>query len=180
MTGKVRARRCSTTTVWSALVAVLLPFSFATATAQTTLQVATADTLPGFHIGTMPGYLSQQMAHVRLPDGRFEPAAANGRAPDRVEWGFKMNPYAGGEQRSFVRPHMDQRIFGAHRPVTIEARLYLHGEYQTIIEQQASIEGGPGDPDLAAAVASVTRNLLGPQGAYRAIERGQPQSNRPR
>jgi hypothetical protein len=86
----------------------------------------------------MPRYLSQQMEQVRFSEWRFEPAGANGLAPDRVEWSFTMNPYAGGEQRSFVRPHMEQRIFGAHRPVTIEARLYLSGEYQTMVEQQAT------------------------------------------
>jgi hypothetical protein len=121
------------------------------------------------------------MEQARLAEWRFEPAAAaRGPALDRVEWSFKLNPYAGGEQRRFVRPHMDQRTFGAHRPVTIEARLYLNGEYQTVVEQQATIEGGPDDPDLAAAVAEVTRNLLGRQGAYHAIDRGQAPSQRVR
>jgi hypothetical protein len=181
MTAKLGARRPFASIAWSALVAVLLSSAPAAATAQTTLQVATSDTLPGFHIGDLPRYLSQHMAEVRLSEWRFEPApAAGGPAPDRVEWSFRLNPYAGGEQRRFVRPHMDQRTFGAHRPVTIEARLYLNGEYQTIVEQQANIEGGPDDPDLAAAVASLTRNLLGPQGAYRAIDRGQSQTGRPR
>jgi hypothetical protein len=140
--------------------------------AQIILQIAAGDTLPGFHIGDLPRYLARQMAEVQLADWRFEPATGSGPALDRVEWRFKVSPYAGGEQRNFVRPHMDQRIFGAHRPVTIEARLYLKGEYQTIVEQQATIAGGPADPDLAAVVASVTRNLLGPQGAYRAIDSG--------
>jgi hypothetical protein len=63
--------------------------------------------------------------------------------------------------------------FGVHRPITIEARLYFNGEYQTLVEQQALVQGGPDDPDLAAAVASATRNLLGPSGAYRAIDTGQ-------
>jgi hypothetical protein len=165
----------------STVVATYLLLAVAPATAQTTLQVATSDTLPGFHIGDLPRYMSEHMAQVGLAEWRFEPAAAaRGPALDRVEWSFKFNPYAGGEQRRFVRPHMDQQTFGAHRSVTIEARLYLKGEYQTIVEQQATIEGGPSDPDLAAAVAQVTRNLLGPQGAYNAIDRGQPQPGRPR
>ena len=61
---------------------------------------------------------------------------------------------------------MSGRVVGVHRPITIEARLYLNGEYQTLVEKQAVIEGGPNDPDLAAAVATVTQNLLGPSGAY--------------
>jgi hypothetical protein len=39
----------------------------------------------------------------------------------------------------------------------------LNGEYQTLVKKQAVIEGGPDDPDLAAAVAGVTQSLLGPR-----------------
>jgi len=35
------------------------------------------------------------------------------------------------------------------------------------------MQGGPNDPELAAAVASATESLLGPSGAYRAIDMGQ-------
>ena len=73
--------------------------------------------------------------------------------------------------RSFVHSLSYEDWFGA-RPVTIEARLYLNGEYQTLVEEQATVRGGPDDPALAAAVVSVTRNLLGPRGAYRAIDTG--------
>jgi hypothetical protein len=181
ITRKFWARRRFAPTAWSAVVATCFLFALAPATAQTTLQVASSDTLPGFHIGDLPRYLAEQMAKVRLSEWRFDAAAPSaGPALNRVEWSFKLNPYAGGEQLSFVRPHMAQRMFGAHRPVTIEARLYLNSEYQTLVGQQATIEGGPEDPDLAAAVAQVTRNLLGPQGAYPAIESRQPQPGRPR
>jgi hypothetical protein len=73
-----------------------------------------------------------------------------------------LSPYAGGEVRTFVPPHIDDKTFGVHRPITIEARLYLNGDYQTLVEEKAIIQGGPDDPDLAAAVASLTQNLLGP------------------
>ena len=152
----------------------------AVAAAPLTLQVEVSDTLPGFHIGALPRYLALHMAEARLADWRFKPAADNGSAPDRVEWTFKMNPYAGGEVRNFMRPHMAERIFGAHRSVTIEARLFLNGEYQTLVEKQAVFQGGPDDPDLAAAVASVTENLLGPRGALRAIDTGRPPAQGPR
>jgi hypothetical protein len=58
------------------------------------------------------------------------------------------------------------RFIAAHMA---EVRLYLNGEYQTLVEKQAIIQGGADDPDLAAAVASVTQSLLGPSGAYHAI-----------
>jgi hypothetical protein len=163
-----------------ALAAILPPFVPAVAAPPLTLQVEVSDTLPGFHIRDLPRYLALHMAEARLADWRFEPAAGEGSAPDRVEWIFKLNPHAGGEVRNFMRPHMAERIFSAHRPVTIEARLFLHGQYQTLVEKQAIVQGGPDDPDLAAAVASVTQNLLGPQGAFRAIDIGRPPVQGPR
>jgi hypothetical protein len=157
----------------AALAAIVFLFAPAVAAAAPlTLQVEVSDTLPGFHIGDLPRYLALHMAEARLADWRFEPAADNGSAADRVEWTFKLNPYAGGEVRNFTRPHMAERTFGAYRPVTIEARLFLNGQYQTLVEKQAVLQGGPGDPDLAAAVASATQDLLGPQGAFRAIDTG--------
>ena len=60
-------------------------------------------------------------------------------------------------------------------PITIEARLFLNGEYQTLVKGKSIIEGGPDDPDLAAAVASLTQNLLRPSGAYGALNKGQRQ-----
>ena len=81
---------------------------------------------------------------------------------------------------SFARSLPHEGRFGAHRPVTIEARLYLNGEYQTLVEEQAIIEGGPDDRDLAVAVAKVTQDLLGPSGAYRAIDAGQRRADHAR
>jgi hypothetical protein len=51
-------------------------------------------------------------------------------------------------------------------------RLYLNGKYQTLAKENAIIEGGRDDPDLAAAVASLAQHLLSPSGAYRAINNG--------
>src|SRR5438105_2935251 len=162
------------------LATTLFLFAPANAGAQVILQVGTTDTLPGFHLSQLPRYLVLHMAEARLADWHFEPAADKGSAPDRVEWSFKLNPYAGGEVHTFVRPHMAERTFAAHRAITIEARLYLNGEYQTLVKQQAVVQGGPGDPDLAAAVAGVTQNLLGPQGAFRAIDSGRGPAQGPR
>ncbi len=113
------------------------------------------------------------MADAGLADWRFEPAEGDSEAPDRVEWTFRLNPYAGGEVRNFVREPVNKEGFGVHRPVTIEVRLYLNGEYQALVERQAMIQAGPNDPEFAAAVASATESLLGPSGAYRSIDTGQ-------
>ena len=137
--------------------------------AQVTLQVGASQGLPGLHHSALSRFIAAHMAEAGLANWRFEPAAGDAIAADRVEWTFRLNPYAGGEVRNFARTLTDERRFGVHRPVTIEARLYLNGEYQTLVEKQAIIQGGPDDPDLAAAVENVTQGLLGTSGAYQAI-----------
>jgi hypothetical protein len=157
-----------------ALVAAFVPL---TAAAATSLEVEGPGAVPGFHTSEqLRRYLALQMAEAQPADWRFAPAAAgDAAAPDRVKWRFQLNPYAEGEVRTFVPPYMDDKTFGVHRPITIEARLYLNGKYQTLVKKKAIIEGGPDDPDLAAAVASLTQKLLGSSGAYLAINSGQHQ-----
>jgi hypothetical protein len=161
--------------VWVArliLAATLLPVTSAIAAAATTLQVEATGGLPGFQRADLQRYLTLHMAEAGLGEWRFEPAAGSGSAANRVEWMFRLNPYAGGEVRNFVHTLVNERKFGVHRTITIEARLFLNGEYQTLVEKQAVIYGGSNDPELAAAVASTTQNLLGPTGAYHAIDLG--------
>src|SRR5262249_31530353 len=119
------------------LAAILIAFRPAMGASPLTLQVETSDTLPGFHRGDVPRYLALHMAEAKLADWRFEPTKGDSAAPDRVEWSFRLNPYAGGEVHSFARPHMAERTFAAYRSVTIEVRLYLNGEYQTLVKKQA-------------------------------------------
>ena len=162
------------------LVTVFGPFASVPAAAASILEVTAANVLPGFQRSELARYLAARMGEARLADWRFAPAAGDGVAADRVEWSFKLNPYAGGEVRRIGGSLSYEGRLAAHRPVTIEARLYLNGEYQTLVEQQAIVEGGADDPDLAAAVASVTQNLLGPAGAYRAIDTRPSRADRTR
>ena len=164
-------RRVALVALW-ALVPTLGQLSSAVAAAQVTLQVGASHGLPGLHHSALARFIAAHMAEVGLADWRFEPVADNAIAANRVEWTFRLNPYAGGEVRNFAHTSTDEWRFGVHRPITIEARLYLNGEYQTLVEKQAIIQGGPDDPSLAAAVASVTQSLLGPSGAYHAISAG--------
>ena len=172
-------RRIAAIVCWT-LVTVFGPFAPVPAAAASTLEVKASNVLPGFHRSELARYLAQHMTEARLSDWRFAPAAGDDVAADRVEWSFKLNPYAGGEVRRVGGSLSREGRLAAHRPVTIEARLYLNGEYQTLVEQQAIVEGGADDPDLAAAVASITRNLLGPAGAYRAIDTGPRRADRTR
>jgi len=164
-------RRVALVTLW-ALVPTFGQLSSAAAAAQVTLQVGASQGLPGLHHSALARFIAAHMAGAGLANWRFEPAAGDAIAADRVEWTFKLNPYAGGEVRNFAHTSVNERELGLHRPITIEARLYLNGEYQTLVEAQAIFHGGPNDPALATAVASVTQNLLGPSGAYRAIDLG--------
>jgi hypothetical protein len=152
------------------LVAASVPL---TPAAATLLEVEESGAVPGFHSSEqLLGYLTLHMTEARPVSWRFE-AAATDDAPalDRVKWRFKLDPYAGGEVRSFVPPFTE--TIGDHRPITIEARLYLNGKYRRLVKKKAIIEGGPDDPALDAAVASLTQRLLSPSGAHRSINRGQ-------
>src|ERR1700719_1249277 len=151
------------------LVAIIAPFAATDAAEPITLKVEAIRGLPGLHHSALSRFLAAHMAEVGIADWRFAPTAGDASAPDRVEWTIRLNPYAGGEVRNFVHTLFYEQRLGVHRPVTIEARLYLNGQYQTLVQKQAVIQGGPDDPDLVRAVTSVTENLLGPSGAYRAI-----------
>jgi hypothetical protein len=159
--------------VW-ALFGVPAPVTGADA-APVTLQVVATQGFAVFHHSALSRFVAAQMTRAGLADWRFIPAAGNGPAANRVDWTLKWNPYAGGAVRGFVHTLSHEEWFG-RRPVTIVARLYLNGEYQTLVEAQAVVHGGSDDPDLAAAVVSATRNLLGPSGAYRAIDLEQYQA----
>jgi hypothetical protein len=158
-------------TAASVLVAASIPIMAASA-APLTLMVEASGALPGFRSADLPRYLALQMGEARFPDWRFEPASGDTPAPNRVEWRFRLNPYAGGGVRSMVRAPMIERNFAVHRPIRIETRLYLNGEYQTLVSGQATIQAGPDDRELAAAVTSLTQGLLGASGAYRGIDPG--------
>jgi hypothetical protein len=155
-----------------ALVAAFVPL---TPAAATLLAVEGSGAVPGFDSSEqLSRYLTLRMAEVRLAKWSFEPATAgDASAPDHVEWRFKSGPYAGGEVRTFVPPY--NITFGDHRPITIEARLYLNGKYRRLVKKRAIIEGGPDDPNLAAAVASLTQHLLSPSGGHRSAYRGRHQ-----
>lgn len=161
-----------------ALATVCGPLALVPSAAASTLDVKASSALPGFQRSELARYLAVHMEEAGLSGWHFAPALGDGVAADRVEWSFKLNPYAGGEVRRVGGSLSHEGRLSAHRPITIEARLYLNGEYQTLVEQQAIVEGGPDDPDLSAAVASVTRNLLGPAGAYRAIDAGPGRADR--
>jgi AcrB/AcrD/AcrF family len=144
----------------AALFATLIPFASVSGGASLTVGVQVDGTLPGFHRSEVPQYVARHMEGAGLAGWRFKPVSGGGKPAHRVEWSFKLAPYAGGEVRSFgPRRH----TLGVRRSIAIEARLYLHGKYQKSLSARVVIERGTHDPDLAAVVASLTQNLFGPK-----------------
>jgi hypothetical protein len=173
---KMRNKRRLSASLWfdrAALVAMLAfgsPITSVGAEAPITLKVEALHGLQGLHHSALSRFLATHMADAQLADWRFESAEGDGAGPNRVEWTFRLNPYAGGEVRQFVPQLVAEQGFGVHRRVTIEVRLYLNDKFQTLVERQAVVKGGPNDTEFAAAVTSATESLLGPSGAYRAID----------
>src|ERR1700730_1051835 len=141
------------------LVAIIAPFAATDAAEPITLKVEATHGLPGLHHSALSRFLAAHMAEARLADWRFESAEGDASARDRVEWTFRLNPYAGGEVRNFAHTLASERRFGGHRPITIEARLYLNGQYQTLVEIQEIVDSGRDDPAHEAEVAKVTYEL---------------------
>src|SRR5262245_50860264 len=79
------------------------------AAAQPTLQVAAFHGLLGLHHSALSRFLAAHMADAGLADWRFEAATDGAPAADRVEWSFKLNPYAGGGTRNLGSPSMNER-----------------------------------------------------------------------
>jgi hypothetical protein len=86
------------------------------------------------------GYLALHMRQAQPVSWRFEAAATDDAlAPDRVKWRFKLDPYAGGEVRSFVPPYTE--TIGAHRPITIEVRALSEWEISEAGQEKGDHRG---------------------------------------
>ena len=142
----------------------------ARAEAPLTIAVEAGGELPGFRIQDASPYLASKMEGAGLAGWHFIARDPGQAAPDRIEWRFTLLPYAGGEVRRFFPLRetggMDLHL-GSHRLIAAEARLYLHGEYQTATFGQEAVQGGDSDPDLAGFLVRLTRNL---ENGYKAID----------
>ena len=138
--------------------------------ASLTLAVVAHDTLPGFRQDAVAAYLATRMEGAYLAGWDFVPGSSTD--PDRVEWHFTADPYAGGSVRQYFPQAQVQRLFGARHLITAEVRLYRDGQYQTMLFGQMSILGGASDPDLSDFVKRIAQQMLEPGGALDAIEQG--------
>ena len=138
-----------------------------------TLSVMVTGGLPGFRDADAAPYVAQAMAATDLPEWRFTPGHDD--ASDRVEWTVTPDPYASSNVRQFFPMPQVQKLFGDRHRITVEARLYLGGQYQTLMLSQATIRGGASDRELASFIAKMTEDLLGGHGAYNAIDLAPPE-----
>lgn len=125
------------------------------------LSVRANGSLPGFTDSELSTYLVRVMAGVDHITWRFVPSpATEPPPPNRIDFSFKTNAYAAGTVRAygFSRATME-RLLGVRHSVTIEARLFLGGDYQTLDFEQVTLTGGQRDQELVAAVAKLTRLL---------------------
>jgi hypothetical protein len=124
--------------------------------------VATTGSVPDLAQQELPGYVAAALNANHLGPWRFEashPGAAS--AGYRVVWSFKENAYAAGSVRTygFSRAQM-QRLVGSRNSLTIEARLFLDGEYQTLVLGHATLSEGARSPELTQAIVKIGRELM--------------------
>lgn len=135
----------------------------APASAQAPLSIAVQGSgeLPGFRMEDAGPYLAQRMNDAGIADWHFVPQGAFIDS-NRVELHFELLPYAGGQVRRFfpmAEGRMDLHLQGPHRLVSAQARLYLNNEYQTVVVGQETVQGGADDPELAAFLVRLGKNL---------------------
>jgi hypothetical protein len=152
------------------LLATALLLAPLPAFAQEVLSVQASGELPGFRIEDSPPWLAAQMEKAGST-WHFAAPAGDGAAPDRVEWTFEIQPYAGGQVRQFFPMAGAGKMLGARRLITAQARLYIRDQYQTVTLGQEVVSGGDGDPVLAVFITRVTQNLVN---GYAAIDMAQP------
>jgi hypothetical protein len=154
---------------WSAIVAVTFAAIWSgiawaqPAPRPESLRIAAVEvqgSLPGFSTEALTSYVARQMDSAHLSGWQFEPVTTSAGG-NRVVWRFKLLPYAGGSVR-YIGPAIAgvEHLFGVRRAIGVDAKLYLHGQYDTATFDQATIKGGPNDPDLAAVILRITRALV--------------------
>ena len=127
-----------------------------------TFAVTTEGLLPGFAEDQLASYVATQMTKAKAGNWQFVAAKdAAQSAEGQVQWSFKTAPSATGALRTYgFSRAMMERLVAARRYVTIEAKLFLHGEYQTETLGQATITMEGEDPALDAEIVKMVQLLM--------------------
>jgi hypothetical protein len=117
--------------------------------------------VPGLRGDDLPRAILHGVEHVAPRDMAFETAPQGAMPPNRIEWHFHANPYAGGAVR-YIGPARSavERAFGIHRQVSAEAKLFLDGKFQNAVFGQASLAGTADDPNFTTLIEGMTMTLL--------------------
>jgi len=129
-----------------------------------TVSVEVEGSVPGFTADQLSAYVSEQMADAHLTAWRFapvEPQQAGKEPPNRIVWHFKVLPYAGGTVR-YLGPAISKArdLFGAGRPIGVDAKIFLDGQFESTSFDQATIKGGPHDPGLSEVIKKVMNSIV--------------------
>jgi hypothetical protein len=142
-------------------VALLLAPVLAHATAIDIVVADGGNQVPGVRAADLPRVILDGVTHVAPRDVLFELAPSGALPPNRIEWRFHANPYAGGAVRYIgpARPAAE-RLFGIHRQVSAEAKLFLDGKFQNTVFGQVTLAGVADDPNFTTLVEGLTTTLL--------------------
>jgi hypothetical protein len=124
------------------------------------MAVATTGSVPGLGEAELGRYVAEQMNAARV--GWQFVAAPNASAqPNRVEWSFTAGPSASGTVRTYgFSRAMMERLMPGHFYMTVEAKLYWHGQYQTVMLGHVTTGAAMPDPDLTALIGKMTRLVM--------------------
>jgi hypothetical protein len=126
----------------------------------TPMAVETKGSVPGLDEAELERYVAEQMNAARV--GWQFVAVPNAAAqPNRVEWSFSAGPSAAGSVRTYgFSRAMMERLMPAHYYMTVEAKLYWHGQYQTVMLGHVTTGVAMPDPDLTTLIGKMTRLVM--------------------
>jgi hypothetical protein len=116
--------------------------------------------VPGLHGDELSRAILHGVQHVAPHDMVLEVAPKGPLPPNRIEWRFHANPYAGGAVR-YIGPARSaaERLFGVHRQVTAEAKLFLDGQFQGAVFGEANLAAAD-ETNFTILVEGLTTTLL--------------------
>jgi len=132
------------------------------AASEQTVAVRATGSVPDLSAADLPGYVAAALNAGHPDRWYFEAAKPESMVPGyRIDWNFKENAYAAGTVRTygFSRAQME-RLIGSRKSLTIEARLFLHGEYQTLVLDHVTLDQGARSTELAVAITKIARELM--------------------
>ena len=157
------ARRSAARWVLAFAAAISLPEAAVGQASQPLAVIVVAHgSVPGIKDVDLNRFLADTMNGGVQGPWRFEPAPAGAtKAPNRIEWSIRSMTSAEGTVRSFgfARAAID-RMMGKHQILSIDATLFLGGQYRTVSHSEVPATKEAQNPELAADVVRSTQQLM--------------------